>query len=54
MKVLLALALVTTSLSLSNCTSDGRCIFAGKKKEACPTGACCSQKKADDCKTCKH
>ena len=50
MKALITLALV--ALTLSSCTSDGRCIFAGKKKDACPTGSCCS-KKTDDCKTCK-
>ncbi|MCF7786723.1 MAG: hypothetical protein K9N47_11415 [Prosthecobacter sp.] len=38
MKSLLTLALVSTSLLLSNCTSDGRCIFA-KKKDTCTS--CC-------------
>ncbi|MEZ5386160.1 MAG: hypothetical protein R3F13_11660 [Prosthecobacter sp.] len=53
MKALITLAFV--ALTLSSCTSDGRCIFAGKKKDCCSSGsaACCS-KKADDCKTCKH
>lgn len=48
MKALLTLALVATSLTLSNCTSDGRCIFSGKKK-ACPTDCtkpCCAKKSA--------
>ena len=48
MKALLTLALVATSLTLSNCTSDGRCIFAGKKK-ACAVGCtkpCCATKAA--------
>ena len=39
MKSLLTLALVSTSLLLSNCTSDGRCIFA-KKKDTC--NSCCT------------
>lgn len=52
MKALLALTLVATSLMLSNCASDGRCIFAPKKK-ACPTGSACCATKAADCKTCK-
>ena len=53
MKALITLALV--ALTLSSCTSDGRCIFAGKKKDCCSSGsaACCS-KKTDDCKTCKN
>lgn len=55
MKALLTLALVATGLTLSSCTSDGRCIFAGKKKDCCATGtAACCAKKTDDCKTCKH
>lgn len=40
MKLLPILALVSTSLLLSNCTSDGRCVFAPKKKEAC--SSCCT------------
>lgn len=54
MKALLTLAVA--ALTLSSCTSDGRCIFAGKKKaDCCSTGtAACCTKKADDCKTCKH
>lgn len=53
MKALATLALI--ALTLSSCTSDGRCIFAGKKKDCCSasSSACCA-KKADDCKTCKH
>ncbi len=52
MKALITLAFA--ALTLSSCTSDGRCIFAGKKKDCCSasTAACCT-KKADDCKTCK-
>lgn len=52
MKALLTLALA--ALTLSSCTSDGRCIFAGKKKDSCSSGsAACCEKKASDCKTCK-
>jgi hypothetical protein len=54
MKALLTLTLAVAAFALSSCTSDGRCIFAGKKKEACPTGSCCAKKAATDCKTCKH
>lgn len=50
MKALLTLAIA--AFALSSCTSDGRCIFAGKKKEACKS--CCEKKAATDCKTCKH
>lgn len=39
MKLILTLALVSTSLLLSNCTSDGRCVFAPKKKDTCTS--CC-------------
>ncbi len=39
MKSLLTLALVSTSLLLSNCASNGQCIFA-KKKDACTS--CCT------------
>ncbi len=55
MKALLTLTLLAAGLTLSSCTSDGRCIFAGKKKDCCSasSSACCA-KKADDCKTCKH
>lgn len=52
MKALLTLALA--ALTLSSCTSDGRCIFAGKKKDCCSASAACCDKKAADCKTCKH
>lgn len=38
MKLLLSLALVSTSLLLSNCT-NGHCVFS-KKKSA--SGSCCS------------
>lgn len=51
MKALIPLALV--ALTLSSCTSDGRCIFAGKKK-ACATNSSCCAPKAADCKTCKN
>lgn len=56
MKALLTLTLLATGLTLSSCTSDGRCVFAGKKKDCCSASgsACCAKKKADDCKTCKN
>lgn len=54
MKTLLTLAGTCLALALASCTSDGRCIFAGKKKDCCATGAACCSKKASDCKTCKH
>ncbi len=54
MKTLLTLALVATSLMLSNCAcKDGGCPF-GSKKKACPTDCtkpCCAKK--PECKTCK-
>ncbi len=55
MKALLTLALVATSLTLSNCTSDGRCVFASKKK-TCAVGCakpCCASKTAAS-KSCCH
>ena len=52
MKALLILAFA--ALTLSSCTSDGRCIFAGKKKDCCSSGSACCENKAADCKTCKH
>ncbi|MDI1311116.1 hypothetical protein [Prosthecobacter sp.] len=66
MKLILTLALVSTSLLLSNCASNGQCIFGKKKDSACcakpaagaccdkpAAGACCAKPGAAACKT-KH
>jgi hypothetical protein len=55
MKLLLSLALVSTSLLLSNC-ANGHCLFSSKKHSASccstPAAACCSTPAAK--KTTKH
>lgn len=57
MKLILTLALASTSLLLSSC-ANGHCIFAKKKAaSACcsaSTASCCSAHTASKTKTAKH
>jgi len=54
MKALATLLLVVPTLALSSC-ANGKCPFGFKKKaDCCSSGSACCDKKAADCKTCKH